>query len=172
MIISGINNRYGIRFPLDQFPTKLDLSDLLDLSQAKIASLGLSDPVDLDWRMHVFCFLVALLLFMFVGYRFGIDTYDKTCLYVFHYFVLVLELIFIILECIFVMDIDDIVPTSLAFVMKLSFEECTHQEHVVFPRNRNQEGKQKKNKKKKEQIKKKGIAIEEKEAGSAGLLTC
>ena len=55
---------------------------------------------------------------MFVGYRFGIDIYHKTCLYVFHYFALVLELIFIILECVFVMDIDDIVPTSLAFVMK------------------------------------------------------
>ena len=83
-----------------------------------MATLGLSDPVDLDWRMHVFCFLVALLLFMFVGYRFGIDTYDTTCLYVFHYFVLFLELIFIILKCVFVMDIDDIVTTSLAFVMK------------------------------------------------------
>ena len=46
-----IGNRYGIRFPLDQFPIKLDLSDLLDLSQAKMASLGLSDLVELDLRM-------------------------------------------------------------------------------------------------------------------------
>ena len=43
-----IGNRYGIHFPLDQFPIKLDLSDLLDLSQAKMASLGLSDLVELD----------------------------------------------------------------------------------------------------------------------------
>ena len=45
------NNRYDIRFPLDQFPIKLDLSDLLDLSRAKMASLGLSDLVELDLRM-------------------------------------------------------------------------------------------------------------------------
>ena len=46
-----IGNKYGIRFPLDKFPIKLYLSDLLDLSQAKMASLGLSDRVELDLRM-------------------------------------------------------------------------------------------------------------------------